>query len=78
MPRRVNPEVAHCKARVAGLVKVGADPERITEARAALKAAGLQDRIRRDVGSWPPLSATVRAELAILLLSPAGGDHAAT
>jgi hypothetical protein len=76
--RRVNPEVAHQKARVAGLSKVGADPERITEARAALKAAGLQARIKRDVDSWPPLSEAVRADLAILLFSPAGGDRAAT
>jgi hypothetical protein len=74
--RRVNPEVAHQKARVAGLSKVGADPERITEARAALKAAGLQARIKRDVDSWPPLSAETRAELAVIILS--GGDHAAT
>lgn len=54
------------------------DHEAITAARAALKAAGLEARIRRDVGSWPPLSVAVKAELAILLLSPAGGDHAAT
>ena len=74
MPRRVVPEVAHQKARVAGLTKVGADPERIAEARRALKAAGLQARIARDVDSWPPLSQAQRADLAIQLLSPAGGD----
>jgi hypothetical protein len=73
VPRRINPEVAHQKARVAGLTKVGADPERITEARAALKAAGLEARIKRDVASWPPLSAEERADLAVLLLHP-GGD----
>ena len=78
VPRRVDPEVAHRKARVAGLVKVGADPERIAEARAALKAAGLEARIRRDVTAWPPLSPAVRADLAVLLLRAAGNDHAAT
>ncbi len=57
-----------------GLVRSGAPPEQIAEQRAALKAAGLESRIRRDVASWPPLSADVRAELAILLLS--GGDDA--
>lgn len=50
----------------------------VTAARAELKAAGLEAHIRRDVKSWPPLPAAVRAELAILLLSPAGDDHAAT
>lgn len=74
--RRVDPEVAHQKARVAALTMRGADPERIEQARAELKRAGLTERIKRDVASWPPLSADVRAELAILLLS--GGDHAAT
>jgi hypothetical protein len=34
--------------------------------------------VREIVATWPPLSAETRAELAILLLSPAGGDHAAT
>jgi predicted O-methyltransferase YrrM len=77
VPRHVNPEVAHQKARVAGLTKVGADPERINEARAALKAAGLEARIKRDVASWPPLSAEDRADLAVLLLHP-GGDGDAT
>jgi hypothetical protein len=77
VPRNVNPEVARQKARVAGLTRVGAGPERITEARRALKAAGLQARIAADVASWPPLSADVRAELAILLLTAPGDDHAA-
>ncbi len=50
-------------------------PTAITEAR-ALKAAALQARIKRDVDSWPPLSDSVRADLAILLLHPGigGGD----
>jgi hypothetical protein len=69
----------HERARLANAIRHHpGDHEAITEARAALKAAGLEARIRRDVGSWPPLSAAVKAELAILLLSPSGGDHAAT
>lgn len=77
MPRPTNPEVARQKARVAGLTKVGADPERIAEAKRALKAAGLEARIRSDVGSWPPLTDSQRTQLA-LLLHPGAGDHAAT
>jgi hypothetical protein len=68
------------KARLAGLVahRDPADPA-ITEARRDLKAAGLQARIARDVASWPPLTPSQRTELAIQLLTPAGGDdHAAT
>jgi hypothetical protein len=69
----------HERARLANAIRHHpGDHEAITEARAALKAAGLQARIKRDVASWPPLPADIRAELAILLLSPAGGDHAAT
>jgi hypothetical protein len=69
--------VASSKAKLAGLV-AHRDPDdpAITEARAALKAAGLQARIKRDVDSWPPLSEAVRAALA-LLLRP-GGDGDAT
>jgi hypothetical protein len=54
----------------------GADPARIEQARQALKAAGLAEKIRTAVATWPPLPSDVRAELAVLLLS--GGDHAAT
>ena len=71
MPRRVDPEVAHHKARVAALTMRAADPARIDEARRALKAAGLSARIARDIDSWPPLTVSQRNELAIQLLSPA-------
>ena len=54
----------------------GASPERITEARTDLKAAGLRERIKRDVATWPPLSGAVRAELAVILLT--GDGDAAT
>ena len=71
VPRNVNPEVARRSARLAGLVRVGADPDRITEARRDLKAAGLSAHIARDVDSWPELTPAQRAELAVQLLSPA-------
>ena len=68
----------HERARLANTIRHHpGDHEAIAEARAALKAAGLETRIRRDVASWPPLSAEARAELAILLLSPAGGSDVA-
>jgi hypothetical protein len=69
--------VPPAKARLAGLVahRDPADPEIVT-ARSGLKAANLAAQIKRDVATWPPLSAETRAELAILLLSPAGGSDA--
>jgi len=69
--------VPPAKARLAGLIahRDPADPDIVT-ARSGLKAANLAAQIKRDVDSWPPLSEAVRAELAILLLSPAGGSDA--
>jgi hypothetical protein len=71
--------VPPAKARLAGLIahRNPADPDIVT-ARSGLKAANLAAQIKRDVSTWPPLSADVRAELAVLLLSPAGDDRAAT
>lgn len=45
------------------------------EARAALRAAypDLQERIRAEVATWPPLTGEQRVELA-MLLHPARGD----
>ena len=51
------------------------DHEAIAAARAALKAAGLEAKIRDAVATWPPLSAEVKAELAVIILS-GGGDAA--
>lgn len=75
MPRNIDPGIAHHKARVAALTMRDASPERIEQARADLKAAGLRERIKRDVATWPPLSAETKAELAVLLLA---GDGDAT
>ena len=68
------PAIATSKARLAGLIahRDPADPA-IAAARAELKAANLEARIKRDIAAWPPLTETARAELA-LLLHPGGGD----
>jgi hypothetical protein len=63
------------RAKLAGLVahRDPGDPA-IAQARAELKAAGLEAKIRTAVTEWPPLSEQVRADLAILLLSAGDGD----
>lgn len=66
-PRNTPPNVASTRARLAGLTSAGADPERIEQARADLRAASLQDHIVKAVAAWPPLSDAKRAELAALL-----------
>jgi hypothetical protein len=67
--------VATSKASLAGLVahRDPGDPA-ITEARRQLKAANLTERIREAVSTWPPLSESTRAGLAVLLLSAGDGD----
>jgi hypothetical protein len=72
VPRRIDPEVGHARGVLARSVQTGASPARIAEAKAELKRAGLAERIKRDVSTWPPLTPEVRAELAVLLLTPAG------
>jgi hypothetical protein len=47
-------------------------------ARLAARFKYAQDRVRRIVATWPPLTPEQKAELAVLLLTPDGGDHAAT
>jgi hypothetical protein len=45
----------HERARLANTIRHHpGDHEAIAAARAALKAAGLEARIKRDVASWPP------------------------
>lgn len=55
------------RGKIGGLVRRGASPERIAEARAALKAAGLHEKIRAAVAEWPPLTDEQRIELAAIL-----------
>jgi hypothetical protein len=62
------------RARVAGLVRRGASPERIDEARRELRAAVAEDYITDLVAQAPPLTPDQRARLAVLLLVPAGGS----
>jgi hypothetical protein len=70
-----DPRVRRASSSLAAIVRwhPGADT---AEARSGLKAANLAAQIKRDVSTWPPLSADVRAELAGLLLT-AGDDGAA-
>ena len=74
IPRNVPPKVGSARGRVAALVQTGADPERIEAARRELRAAKLEDHIRKEVDGWPPLTEAQRGQLG-LLLRP-GGDHA--
>lgn len=63
------------RARVASLSRSRADDDPALEsARRDLRAARAEDYIRKLVGSAPPLSASQRKALAVLLLS----DGAAT
>lgn len=67
----------HERARLANATRWHPDDHKaIAAARADLKAAGLRQRIERDVSTWPPLTDAQRADLA-LLLSPAGNGDAA-
>ena len=68
-----DPRRRHLSATVAAIERHnGADDPRAAELRADLKAEALREQIRRDVASWPPIPAAVRAELA-LLLNPGAG-----
>jgi hypothetical protein len=69
--------VAISKARLAGLIahRDPGDPA-IGDARAELKAAKLKAHVEREVSTWPPIPDAIRNELAVLLLTPAGGGDA--
>lgn len=69
--RRVSPDIARARARLAGLTARGADPAVISSARAELGELTAAADIRR----WPPLPAETRKRLAAMVLT--GGDHAA-
>lgn len=64
----------HERARVANAARWHpGDHEALAAARADLKAAGLEARIRAAVDTWPPLTPEQRSQLA-LLLQPGGAD----
>ena len=68
--------ITRARARVANAIRHHPDDhEAIAAARSDLRGAVAEDRIRKIVDGWPPLSAETRAELAVIIL---GGDHAAT
>ena len=64
------------RARLAALVRRGAEPERIEQARRELRAATAETYIRKLVDGWPPLTDAQRERLS-LLLHPGGNDHGA-
>ncbi len=75
MPDQVS-AVAHHRARVANAVLRG-DDDAATEARRELKAAVLEDAIRKTVDSAPPLTNEQRTRLAKLLRPSRAGDPSA-
>jgi hypothetical protein len=74
MPAR-DPRVRRASSSLAATVRWHPDAD-TTEARAGLAAASAKAKAREIVATWPPLSAEVKAELAVIILS--GGDRAAT
>ena len=68
----------HERARVASLSRSRADDDPdLLDARARLRTARFEDRIRRLVATAPPLTDEQRGRLATLLLAaPARGDAA--
>lgn len=74
MSQQVPPTVAHHRARLANAVRRG-DDAAATESRRDLKAARLEDHIRKTVDEAPPLTDEQRARLAQLLQPTAGGNH---
>lgn len=69
--RNVPPKVARARSSLGRKIQLGASPEAVNAARAALAEANAEAAIRRIVDSWPPLTAGMRAELAALLLADA-------
>lgn len=67
----------HHRARVAALSRdrKPQDPE-LQDARQRLKAARLEEYVRRTVASWPPLTAEQCDRIAILLRPSSGSGDA--
>lgn len=76
MPPRSS-EVSSRRAKVGGLVRTGATPDRIEAAQRDLKASVAEQYIRRLVDEAPVPTPEQRARLAVLLLAPAAVDGAA-
>ena len=66
--------VTTLRARVAGLARRNAAPERIEEAQRQLAETKLARHICQVVDGWPPLSAETRERLALLLHPGAGSS----
>ena len=66
------------RSNLGGLVRGGAPPEQITEARRRLKYAKAEDYITELVESAPPFTAEQRLKLTAILANPAGTDAPAT
>lgn len=63
-----NPQRQRLVGRIAGITsKCGTDDPRLPALREQLKAAELEEHIKRAVESWPPLSTEQRERLANLL-----------
>lgn len=68
----------HERARVAALSRdrEPQDPE-LQDARQRLKAARLEDYVRKTVAAWPPLTPEQCDRVAILLRPSSGGGNPA-
>lgn len=67
--RRIPPEVARQRATVAGLIRQGAEPEKIAAARADLRRANLESYVAKLLAQTPPLTAEEKLHLTRLLAS---------
>ena len=66
----------HERARVAGLSRDrNPDDPELQDARQRLKAARLEEHVRKTVAAWPPLTSEQCDRIAILL-RPASSAHA--
>ena len=66
---RIAPEVAHHRSIVGGLIRQGADPEKIEAARAELRRANLEDHVQKILATMPPLTDAERLHLTRLISS---------
>ncbi len=74
MPARA-PRVRRASSSLAATLRWHPDAD-TTEARGDLAAAIARARAREIVATWPPLTAEVKAELAVIMLTGDGGGDA--